>query len=137
MAIAGREKMNDVKRYVNLAFIFAAIIMAWFFMKFSALVLGLAHVTDGRLMGEHVTYSTIAGVVLGAGTALALWRSSKIYEGAMKVAEEMKNVTWPTKDETLYAMKVVVATSLIVAAILFCFDFVAKELTDLILGIGL
>ena len=127
--------MDEVKRYVNLAFIFAAIVMAWFLMKISALIMGLLQVADVRLMGEYVTYSTIAGIILGAVGAFALWRSPKVYEGALNVARAMKKVTWPTKDETVYAMRVVIATSLIVAGILFCFDFVAKEMTDLIFGI--
>ena len=43
--------MDEVKRYVNLAFIFAAIVMAWFLMKISALIMGLLQVADVRLMG--------------------------------------------------------------------------------------
>ena len=127
--------MDEVRRYVNLAFIFAAMILSWFMMKFSALVMGWLSIADNRLMGEHVTYSTIAGIVLGVLGAIALWRSPKIYEGALSVAREMKKVTWPTGDETKYAMKVVIITSLIVSGILFLFDFAAKQLTDLILGI--
>ena len=128
--------MDEVRRYVNLAFIFAAMILSWFMMKFSALVMSwIPNVTDNRLMGEHVTYSTVAGIILGVLTTIVLWRSPKIYEGALSVAREMKKVTWPTADETKYAMKVVIATSLIVSAILFLFDFAAKQLTDLILGI--
>ena len=127
--------MEDVKRYVNLAFVFAAMVRSWFLMKFSAWLMGTINVTDVRLMGEHVTYSTIAGIVLGVVAAILLWRNAKVYEGALNVAREMKKVTWPTRDETQYAMKVVIATSIIVAGILFAFDVVAKELTELILGI--
>ncbi len=127
--------MDEVKRYVNLAYIIAAIVMSWFFMNFAAGVMGVCKVDDARLMGEHVTWSTIVGGILGVVTAIILWKSPKIYEGSLSVAREMKKVTWPTGDETKYAMKVVIATSLIVAAILFTFDFCAKELTDLILGI--
>jgi len=127
--------MDEVKRYVNLSYIIAAMIMSWFWMKLSAWVLSVAHVADVHLLGERVTYSTISGIVLGIITAVILWRSPKIYEGSLNVAREMKKVTWPNGEETKYAMKVVIATSLIVALILFCFDFAAKELTDLILGI--
>lgn len=127
--------MDEVKRYVNLTYIVAAIVMSWFYMKLSAWVLSVAHVVDVHLLGERVTYSTIAGIILGIITAFLLWRSPKIYEGSLNVAREMKKVTWPNADETKYAMKVVIATSLIVAMILFCFDLGAKELTDLILGI--
>ena len=104
-------------------------------MNFSALVMSWFSITDVRLMGEHVTYSTIAGIILGASSAITLWRIPFIYEGALSVAREMKKVTWPTGDETKYAMKVVIVMSLIVSAILFLFDFAAKQLTDLILGI--
>jgi len=128
--------MGEVKRYVNLAFIIAAMIMSWFFMKFSALIMAMASFTDKRLMGEHVTYSTIAGIVLGVVTAFLLWHSPKVYSGALNVAEEMKEVTWPNGDETVYAMKVVIIMSVLVSAILFFFDLVAKHLTDFILGIG-
>ena len=127
--------MNEDKRYVNLAFVIAAMVMFWFFMKFSELVLSLVQVNDLRLMGEHVTISTVIGGVVAVIVAFLMWRSPKIYEGSLNVAREMKKVTWPTKPETVYAMKVVVATSIIVALILFGFDFVAKEVTELILGI--
>ena len=132
--------MEEVRRYVNIAYIFVAIISAWFFMKITALVFAVANASDApifeELLGTSVTYSTIIGIVLGAAFAIFLARNPKIYEGSLNVAHEMKKVTWPTSDETKYAMKVVIAMSLIVAAILFAFDFVAKELTELILGIN-
>ena len=128
--------MDDVKRYVNLSFIIAALIMSWFYMQFTSWLLSVFHVTDERLMGEHVTYSTIAGIVLGVVTAIILSRRARVYEGALNVAREMKKVTWPTGDETKYAMKVVIITTIIVALILFCFDIGAKLLTDMIFEIG-
>lgn len=127
--------MDDVKRYVNLAFIIAGIIMSWFLMKMSGWLMDELSFPDARLMGEHVTYSTIAGGVLAVIITVALWKWPKVYAGALNVAREMKKVSWPTFDETKHAMKVVVVFSCIIAAILFGFDFVAKELTDLILGI--
>ena len=129
------KHMNEVKRYVNLAFIFAAIIMSWFFIEFASLVMSLLSIGDERLMGEQVRISTVIGILLAVVVAFLLWRSPKIYEGSLNVAREMKKVTWPTKPETVYAMKVVVATSIIVALILFGFDFVAKQATEYVLGI--
>ena len=127
--------MDEVKRYVNIAYIIAAIIMSWFYMNLVAWLMGWIGFGDTRLIGEHVTLSTIGGGILGIITAILLWRHAKSYEGALNVAREMKKVTWPNGDETKHAMKVVIIMALIVAAILFTFDFVAKELTDLILGI--
>ena len=128
--------MDEVRRYVNLSFIFAAIVMSWFFVKLSAMVMGWLKILDVRLMGEHVSYSTLIGIALAIVTTIVLWRNAKIYENSLNVAHEMRKVTWPTVDETKYAMKVVVATSIIVACILFCFDIVAQKLTSLIMGIG-
>ncbi len=127
--------MDEVKRYVNIAYIIAAIVMSWFYMKLTAWIMGVLSIGDTHLIGEHVTLSTIGGGILGIITALILWRNARTYEGALNVAREMKKVTWPNGDETKHAMKVVIVMSLIVAMILFTFDFVAKELTDLILGI--
>lgn len=128
--------MDEVKRYVNLSFVFGATIMAWFFVNLSKWAMGVFKIADVRLMGEYVTYSTIIGLVLAVVTTIVLWRNPKIYGGAINVARETRKVTWPTFDETKDAMKIVVVTCLIVACILFCFDFAAKELTGLILGIN-
>jgi len=128
--------MEEVKRYVNLAFIFAAMIMAWLFSNIVNWGLGMAHQSDTRLMGDYVTASTVSGLVLAIVTAVVLWKNAKVYTWALNVAYEMKKVTWPSWEDTKYAMKVVIATSCIVATILFCFDLVAKWLTNIILGIN-
>ncbi len=128
--------MDEVKRYVNLAFIFAAMLMAWLFSNIVKLGLGLSHTKDPELLGDLVRISTVSGLVLAVVVAVALWKSAKVYTWALNIAYEMKKVTWPTWDETKYAMKVVIATSCIVALILFCFDLVAKWLTNIILGIN-
>lgn len=129
--------MDEVRRYVNLSFILGGIVLSWFFVNVTAWIMSYIPVPglDSNLMGEHVTTSTVVGAVLAVITTVVLWKTPKIYEGALNVAREMKKVTWPTWDETKHAMKIVVITTCIIASILFCFDFVAKELTDLILGI--
>lgn len=129
--------MDEVRRYVNLAFVLGGIAMSWFLMNIAAWVMSYipAPGLDANLLGEQVTVSTVVGVVLAFITTIVLWKTPKVYQGALSVAREMKKVTWPTWDETKHAMKVVIVTTCIIAMILFCFDFVAKELTDLILGI--
>lgn len=129
--------MDDVKRYVNLSFIIGGIVMSWFLMNLSAWVMSYIPIPalNSDIMGEHVTTSTLVGAALALVITVVLWKTPKVYEGALNVAREMKKVTWPSWDETKHAMKVVVVTTCIIASILFCFDFLAKELTDLILGI--
>lgn len=128
--------MDEVKRYVNLSFVFAAAVMTWFFVNLSKWAMGMFKIADVRLMGDYVTYSTVIGLLLAVVGTIVLWRNPKIYGDAINVARETRKVTWPSFDETKSAMKIVVVTSIIVATILFCFDFVAKELTGIILGIN-
>ena len=111
-------------------------IMAWLLINIISTIFGLADISDSELMGENVRYSTVCGLILAIIGTVVLWRNSKIYNWALNVAYEMKKVTWPTMDETIYAMKVVIATSLIVALILTVFDLSAKFTTHWILGIG-
>jgi len=128
--------MDEVKRYVNISFVFVMMIMAWLLINIISTIFGLADISDSELMGENVRYSTVCGLILAIIGTVVLWRNSKIYNWALNVAYEMKKVTWPTMDETIYAMKVVIATSLIVALILTVFDLSAKFTTHWILGIG-
>ena len=128
--------MDEVKRYVNLAFIVAAMIMAWLLTNVVKWGLGMFHIRDMNLMGEYVTIGSVTGIVLAVTTTVLLWKNARVYSWTLNVANEMKQVTWPTANETKYAMKVVIVMSCIVALILFCFDLVSKWLTGLILGIN-
>jgi len=128
--------MDEVKRYVNLAFIVGAMIMAWLLTNIVKWGLGTFSVTDKKLMGQYVTIGSVSGIVLAIIVTVLLWKNARVYSWALNVANEMKQVTWPTGDETKYAMKVVIIMSCIVALILFCFDFVSKWLTGIILGIN-
>lgn len=128
--------MDEVKRWVNLSYVFIAILLSWLFVNFAKAVFGAASILDAQILGDHVTYSIVVGIVLALVVTIVLYKNRGIYDGSLHVAREMRKVTWPNWDETKYAMKVVIVTSLIVAVILFCFDLVARELTALILGIS-
>ncbi|MFA5624985.1 MAG: preprotein translocase subunit SecE [Bradymonadales bacterium] len=128
--------MDEVKRWVNLSFVFIAILLSWLLVNFAKAIFATFSILDAQLLGEHVTYSTLVGIVLAVIVTIIMYRNISVYDGSLHVAREMRKVTWPNWDETKYAMKVVIATSIIVALILFGFDIVAKELTALILGIS-
>ena len=128
--------MDDVKRWVNLAFVFGAMILGWFWSNTTSVILGLFDQRDFHILGEYVTLSVVIGIVLAIITTIVLYKNKTIYKKSIEVADEMKRVTWPTWDETKHAMKVVIITSIIVALILCIFDFCAEHLTALILKIG-
>ena len=127
--------MDDLRRWVNLAFLFGAIILWWLFANMTSSVLGILNIFDTRILGELVTMSTLIGGAIAIILVFALWRNVKIYESSLNVAREMKKVTWPNFEETKQATKVVIVTTIIVALILSGFDLVFKWLTDLILGV--
>ena len=83
--------MNEVKRYVNLAFVIAAMVMFWFFMKFSELVLSLVQVNDLRLMGEHVTISTVIGGVVAVIVAFLMWQPEDLRGFAQRRSRDEKS----------------------------------------------
>ena len=53
---------------------------------------------------------------------------------ANEVASELGKVTWPTPKEVRAATIVVIVMSIIAAVILFAFDFVWSNLTELVYG---
>lgn len=77
--------------------------------------------------------SLIAGV-LTLVLATALYRSDRIHGLANEVAIELKKVTWPSAKEVRAATLVVIVMTILSAAILFLFDLVWSNLTELIYG---
>ena len=127
--------MDDISRWVNLSFVFAGLIMWWFFARISETVMGLFEVTNGHVLGENFTSATLYGLILGAIATILLRRNPRVYESGINVAKEVRKVTWPNFEETKSATRVVIITTLIIAMILASFDFVFQKLTALILGV--
>ncbi|MCX7032048.1 MAG: preprotein translocase subunit SecE [Spirochaetes bacterium] len=45
---------------------------------------------------------------------------------------ELKNVTWPGRDEVISSTKVVLASTVVIAAVLGLVDFILVKLVDLV-----
>jgi len=71
-------------------------------------------------------------VTLVAG--VVLYRHDRVHTLANEVASELGKVTWPTAKEVRAATIVVIVMSIIAAVILFAFDFVWSNLTELVYG---
>jgi preprotein translocase subunit SecE len=75
------------------------------------------------------------GAVALAGTAtLIAWRNEQVFGLATEVANEMKKVTWPTRQELVSSTIVVIITTIISSAFLGLFDGVWSWVTRLIYG---
>ncbi len=126
--------MDRSKRMVNL-FYAGSTLIAWaIFAKTFGLLFGVLGMRNAHLLGKDFTTTTL----LGAGAAVALlfwsWRSVQVRPVVNEVADELSKVTWPTWEETKNNSKMTIVVTMIVAVILWVFDQVFGNLTNLILG---
>ncbi len=123
------------RRYVLLSFIATAILVGLTVQ--AATVSGFAQFAypDNRLMGLLNTSTSLA---LGSGaiTFGILIRTKKALTFTDEVVGELKQVVWPTRDETVRASTTVVLTTIFTAAVLALYDLIWKNLADIILFTG-
>ena len=126
----------DVKRYVNMGFVFVGL-LAWIcFSPLVAWILELVSPTwDIALIGADFRLSDILG--LAGAVSLTAWLFAKddVYTEALAIGNELSKVTWPDWDDTRKSTIVVVIVTLIVAVILGSFDFFWGLATGWIYGI--
>jgi preprotein translocase subunit SecE len=79
-------------------------------------------------------FITLFAGLVALAVGIYTYRNERIHGLANEVAAELKKVTWPAAKEVRAATIVVIIMSLISALILFAFDFVWSNLTELIYG---
>ena len=126
----------DVKRYVNMGFVFGGL-LAWIcFSPLFAWVLELISPTlDIALVGAESRLSDILGLVSAIALTAWLFAKDDVYSEALAIGNELSKVTWPNWDDTRKSTIVVIIVTLIVAAILGSFDFFWGLTTGWIYGI--
>jgi preprotein translocase subunit SecE len=115
-------------------------IVAIIFALFGALTAYVLHLAMSSLMatmrwanspllGDRVTTSVVLGVILGACLAAGLyaWMTTRSFVGETIV--ELDKVHWPTAAETRVNAMVVIATSVIAAVIIGCYDLIFAQLS--------
>lgn len=126
--------MDASKRLVNL-FLAATTLTAWIlFSKIYASIFMTAGIRDAHLIGRQFTTTTL----IAAATAVALlfWviRHPRHKVTLSEVGDELVQVTWPDREETVSHTKSTVVVTLIISFILWLFDQVFGNLTNWILG---
>jgi len=126
--------MDASKRMVNL-FYAGSTLIAWvIFAKSFGLIFGVLGMRNAHLLGKDFTTTTL----LGAAAAIALlfwgWRSVQVRPVINEVADELVKVTWPTWEETKNNSRMTIIVTIIISIILWVFDQVFGNLTNLILG---
>ncbi len=115
--------VEQPRRIVAIAYVFAAIAIGVFLEKVFALVFGYVRVNDFDVVAGW-SLSTVLGYVLAAIVAVVVWRIPKTQQVSLEVALELRRVTWPTLRETRAATIAVIVASVVSAAVLGFFDMV-------------
>lgn len=117
----------SVERYVQGAFLLAAVLFIWIFNKSGVLI--------WNQFGEpNSTVMIAAAVVLGVFAAVMLYRNATVNRLAHEVGTELSKVHWPTRAETSTSTVVVIVFSVVAAISMGVFDLVWSTVTDLIYG---
>ncbi len=126
----------NANRYVNIGFVLGGL-LAWILLTpfFAWLFNLISPKLDLALVGQDLRLSNVVGLGTAVACTAALFVRERIYRGAVEIANELLRVTWPKWDETVSATRVVVITTLVVAAILGLFDFVWAKLSGLVYGV--
>jgi preprotein translocase subunit SecE len=124
--VGGVEKP---RRIVAIFYVLAALVLAVFLQKITALALSYARVNDAAVVGDW-TLSDGIGFALAAIAAIAVWRYPKTQAVSLEIALELRRVTWPSLRETRAATVAVIVASAIAAVILGVFDFVWSWLSS-------
>jgi len=119
------------QRWVVLSFIVTSVLTAWTVQAASVSAFAQFAIPDSRL--GPITLSSVLGIVVGAVAVLTLLRNQRAVTFTDEVIGELSKVTWPTREETIKASYTVVVTTLMVAVLLGFYDFIWKNLADLVL----
>jgi preprotein translocase subunit SecE len=122
---AAGQKTLGLERWVQFAFIGAALIGFYLFDKIIHLVWDFFQEPDPTLV-------TASAAALALLISFLCYRNPKVHQFSHDVAGELSKVTWPSRKETWANTIVVVITSIIAAIILFAFDMTWSSITDLI-----
>lgn len=120
------------QRFVILAVVSTAILVGVTVQAASVSAFAQFAVPDNRIAGLVAT-TTGLSLVAGALSFIALVRNVRAMTFMDEIVGELARVTWPTREETVRASTTVVLTTVFTAGLLAVYDFIWKNLADLIL----
>ena len=120
------------QRYVLLSFIGLAICVGLVVQSATVSAFAQFAFPDNRLAGL-VNTSTAIALLTGGLTFAVLIRNRRALTFSSEVVGELQQVTWPTRDETVRGSTTVVLTTFFTAGLLAIYDFIWKNLADLVL----
>lgn len=92
--------------------------------------------TDSARANELAAPVAVAVLAAGCWAAFRLIQWPTFADFLISVEAEMNKVTWPKRGELWRASVVVIMTIFILAALLYLYDFIWRNLLNLLLSIG-
>lgn len=89
---------------------------------------------DTPLLGRYISVTTVVGALLAVGVTFWLYRKQDTFSYISEVITELQRVTWPHMEEVKRATMIVIVFTILVSAYLAGFDWIWKNLTDLLLA---
>lgn len=124
--------MENVSRYVSIAYIVLGVILAWVFAQSFELLLGLAGPGADPALVADLKLSALLGLVASVGLIVGINKSERASTYVNEVAMEMTKVAWPTSDEIKKSSWTVISVSVIVSVCIFLTDLFWRLLTGAI-----
>lgn len=120
-----------IARYVNLSFVAAGLLLYVVLGGFFSVVIELfGSSANAQVLGNNFRVGHLLALVVAVVTAVQLRRNARVHAWAMEVGNELAKVTWPTWSDTKKATWVVIATTLVIAALLGLLDWVFGSLSN-------
>jgi preprotein translocase SecE subunit len=124
--------MENVSRYVSIAYIVLGVILAWVLARSFELLLGLAGPTADPALVADLKLSALLGLVASVGLIVGLNKSERASTYVNEVAMEMTKVAWPSSDEIKKSSWTVISVSVIVSVCIFLTDLFWRLITGAI-----
>lgn len=125
----------SISKWVNLTF--AGIFILAFLTLTKTIEWGFllaeAQRLDRQIMGQYVTLSTLLGALGAVAFTFYLYRKPNMFSYMSEVVIELQRTTWPSMDETRRSTIVVIVFTIVLSGFLAIFDWIWKNLTDLLI----
>jgi preprotein translocase subunit SecE len=82
------------------------------------------------VIGEDFLWADAIGWVLAIGAAVVCWRTPRIWDSSLAIADELRRVTWPSFPEVRASTFAVIVATTVAAVVLGLFDTVWQFLSD-------
>lgn len=126
-AAASITALLGVERWVQFAFICTGVVLFFLVDNIVRFVWGQVGEPDAGIVSAIAAASAVLG-------AFALYRHPQANQLATEVITELRDVTWPTRDEVYYSTVVVIVTSVVAAVYTGLFDAFWSALTNVVYG---